>query len=370
LVSAKNTFIETANKSKFVLRRSFSDSQLCVDADGDDAPIYAIREEEDMCDYPAPTDFMPPAYLQSVEEVVSKNPSLGSLARLNSTELIVESFITGKMMKFATCERKIPGPLRQATLTTIGTTVSYSSLGSTDFYETDFDLRTIPTLSSNTVSSISVQDRDSDTSPSTSRSPHTSEARSPESLQSRRSDSKSKTSSQGTVSENVMNDNEKARMAYMKQAAIRQMYADRPVLAPSDEEPEYIDMNSLAEENRVPDNMRTTVMMRNIPCRYDQSELLEEVMELNLPVNFLYLPGARKSVGNLGYAFLNFTHPEDADLFIKKWNGHVWRFQPRSRKIGKACYATLQGFAANIQYYSKMKISRSRNRPYVNYDLA
>jgi hypothetical protein len=370
LVSAKNTFIETANKSKFVLRRSFSDSQLCVDADGDDAPIYAIREEEDMCDYPAPPDFMPPAYLQSVEEVVSKNPSLGSLARLNSSELIVESFITGKMMKFATCERKIPGPLRQATLTTIGTTVSYSSLGSTDFYETDFDLKTIPTLSSNTVSSTSVQD--SDSSHSTSRSPHTSEARSPESLQSRRScDPKSKISQGSESNSNVnIHDDDTARMAYMDRAAIRQMYADRPVLAPSDEEPEYIDMNILAEENRVPDNMRTTVMMRNIPCRYDQSELLEEVMELNLPVNFLYLPGARKSVGNLGYAFLNFTHPQDADLFIKKWNGHVWRFQPRSRKIGKACYATLQGFTANIQYYSKMKISRSRNRPYVNYDLA
>merc|ERR1719487_52464 len=109
LVSAKNTFIETANKSKFVLRRSFSDSQLCVDADGDDAPIYAIREEEDMGEsHPAPPDFMPPANLQSVEEVVSKNPSLGSLARLSSSELIVESYITGKMLKLSTCERKIP----------------------------------------------------------------------------------------------------------------------------------------------------------------------------------------------------------------------------------------------------------------------
>merc|ERR1719487_2532528 len=50
-------------------------------------------------------------------------------------------------------------------------------------------------------------------------------------------------------------------------------------------------MNSEAE--------KTTVMIRNVPCRCTQPELLEEIEEVVPGVNFLYLPASRKREGNL-----------------------------------------------------------------------
>jgi hypothetical protein len=362
LVSAKNTFIETAYQKKFVHRRSFSDTEVLVDAREDNSAIYAIREvEEDFTDYSVLPD------RESVGDVVSRNPSMRSLARLNSSDLTIENYITGEMLKFST------GDGGMATVTRIDRKDSYSSFKSADF--SDPDRKTTKTISFDMVLSNSME---GSTRHSPSQSPSISEDQSlsanstkDESL-SPRGDAQPNTSEGDSWGSQHLT--ERAKFSYIgkrpDRSSQREFYDERPLLAARDQQSEYIDMQTLAAENQVPDNMRTTVMMRNIPCRYDQSELLWEVMELNLPVNFLYLPGARKSIGNLGYAFLNFAHPSDADIFIEKWNGHHWHFQPKSTKVGTACYATLQGFASNIQYYSKMKISRSRNRPYVNYDLA
>jgi RNA recognition motif-containing protein len=115
---------------------------------------------------------------------------------------------------------------------------------------------------------------------------------------------------------------------------------------------------------------KTTVMIRNIPCKYQQDTLFSEIRDMKLLFNFLYLPGARKSLGNLGYAFINFVTPDDAATFIDLMNGHVWQHQATSTKVGAAGYATLQGFDANVSYYSNTKVSKSRKRPFVDYDLA
>jgi hypothetical protein len=49
------------------------------------------------------------------------------------------------------------------------------------------------------------------------------------------------------------------------------------------------------------ESQKTTVMIRNIPCRCTQPELLEEIEEVTPGVNFLYLPASRKREGTLGY---------------------------------------------------------------------
>jgi hypothetical protein len=134
-----------------------------------------------------------------------------------------------------------------------------------------------------------------------------------------------------------------------------------------------IDRESIAEiadENQVPDEHKTTVMIRNIPCRYTQDELLAEVMMLDLPFNFLYLPPSRHSGGNLGYAFVNFVEPSHAAIFIQLFAGHQWAYQPRSKKVADPCFAILQGFEHNMQFYAKMKVSKSKkSRPFINREL-
>jgi hypothetical protein len=125
-------------------------------------------------------------------------------------------------------------------------------------------------------------------------------------------------------------------------------------------------IRDVAAENPV--EHKTTIMIRNIPCRYSQEELCEEITRTRLPFNFLYLPPSRhnsNSHSNLGYAFVNFTKSRHAAQFLKIWDQHVWFFQPKSKKRGVMSYATLQGFQANKDYYTQAKISKTKLRPII-----
>merc|ERR1719498_822434 len=64
-------------------------------------------------------------------------------------------------------------------------------------------------------------------------------------------------------------------------------------------------MLSLADDT----NLLTTIMVRNIPCKYTQKQMMSEVSEICPNFNFLYIPPARtaKVDKNLGYCFINFT---------------------------------------------------------------
>merc|ERR1719181_186892 len=65
------------------------------------------------------------------------------------------------------------------------------------------------------------------------------------------------------------------------------------------------------------EDMMTTVMIRNIPCKYTQEWLIQEISSgFSDQFNFFYMPVARKSPGCLGYAFINFVHEEDASRFL------------------------------------------------------
>lgn len=114
----------------------------------------------------------------------------------------------------------------------------------------------------------------------------------------------------------------------------------------------------------------TTIMIRNIPCKYTQEWLMEEASEITDQINFFYLPMARKSPGCLGYCFVNFASEDDASLFLEKFQGHFFPRQPNSLKRADVAYAALQGFAKNVKFYSRAKIGKTRFRPYINRSLA
>jgi hypothetical protein len=122
-------------------------------------------------------------------------------------------------------------------------------------------------------------------------------------------------------------------------------------------------------DSSISEDEYTTVMIRNVPCKYAQDELMVELGMLDLPFNFLYLPPSRHSNGNLGYAFVNFVDPDHAHLFLKIFDEHAWRCQPKSNKRAQPCFATLQGFQQNVQFYSNLKVSKSKCRPFINNDL-
>ena len=60
------------------------------------------------------------------------------------------------------------------------------------------------------------------------------------------------------------------------------------------------------------DRPKTTVMLRNIPNRYSQVSLLEEIDQEGFKgtYDFFYLPMDTQNRTNVGYAFINFMTPE------------------------------------------------------------
>lgn len=102
----------------------------------------------------------------------------------------------------------------------------------------------------------------------------------------------------------------------------------------------------------------TTMMLRNVPNRYTQRELVTDLRLLGfapgIDVDFFYLPIDLTTGSNLGYCFINLTHSEATERF--KWL-HGERL-PRyySRKSLIVNLATCQGLHANWQHYQRSSV--------------
>jgi hypothetical protein len=127
-------------------------------------------------------------------------------------------------------------------------------------------------------------------------------------------------------------------------------------------------LEDFAVEHQIPSEDWTSIMIRNIPCRYTQSELIDEITMLGFIVDFLYLPPARRSSGNLGYAFVNFVDPKQTAEFLLVCQGYSFSLQPKSKKKAHIIYARLQGFEKNVEFYKVVKVSKTKNHPFVDYE--
>merc|ERR1719421_1602217 len=107
-------------------------------------------------------------------------------------------------------------------------------------------------------------------------------------------------------------------------------------------------------------------MIRNIPCKYKQEYLMEEVSAVTPRFNFLYMPPARRDGGSKGYAFVNFCDEQTAFRFISEFQGHVFYRQPNSLKRSDVGYAEIQGLVKNVKFYKKCKVFKSKFQPYVD----
>jgi hypothetical protein len=95
----------------------------------------------------------------------------------------------------------------------------------------------------------------------------------------------------------------------------------------------------------------TTMMLRNIPRRYTQEALMDEINAFGCKgaYDFLYLPIDMHNRWNVGHAFINFISPEVAELFRLAFTGY--RFG--GEKACGVCASHIQGLAANLLQYEK-----------------
>mmetsp|Transcript_9457 Transcript_9457/g.20941 ORF Transcript_9457/g.20941 Transcript_9457/m.20941 type:complete len:560 (-) Transcript_9457:161-1840(-) len=109
----------------------------------------------------------------------------------------------------------------------------------------------------------------------------------------------------------------------------------------------------------------TTLMLKNIPCRKSQEQVMMHIdgQGFHDRYDFFYLPRDVKFHANLGYAFINFTDPEDAARFMEQMNGY--RFSGSgSNKACAVVPAHVQGLMNNLAAFKRTEVMRSSRKPY------
>ena len=104
------------------------------------------------------------------------------------------------------------------------------------------------------------------------------------------------------------------------------------------------------------EDSRTTLMMRNIPNKYDQRMLLAAI-EVNSSnsIDLFYLPIDFKSYCNNGYCFINFTDAACIPYFYKEFDGKRWE-RCNSEKVAEITYARIQGKEELIKHFSNSSL--------------
>jgi len=120
------------------------------------------------------------------------------------------------------------------------------------------------------------------------------------------------------------------------------------------------------------DDQPTTLMIRNIPNRYAQMELMAELEDLGFAgtFDFFYLPmdpGRRRkssdiamtkpNASNVGYAFVNFVDAFWAAKCMVVLDGYGFKLHRKvSKKVASVSIAHLQGLEANRQHYANSSV--------------
>lgn len=129
--------------------------------------------------------------------------------------------------------------------------------------------------------------------------------------------------------------------------------------------PKSENLEAQASVNVAAGKPTTTMMLRNIPNKYTQNTLLQEIDDLGFvgQYDFFYLPMDVHNRSNVGYAFVNFMEPQHAERFRVTFADHRFqRFQ--SRKISSVCVAHVQGLDENLRHFENRAVTHARNDQY------
>jgi len=113
---------------------------------------------------------------------------------------------------------------------------------------------------------------------------------------------------------------------------------------------------------------RTTLMIKNIPNKYNSLSLLEEInVHFKGKYDFFYLPLDFNNNCNLGFAFINFVDPLHILLFYDLFCKKKWK-KFKSDKICELAYAKFQGkkeLASHFEKSSVMSTSGDNKKPMI-----
>ena len=104
-------------------------------------------------------------------------------------------------------------------------------------------------------------------------------------------------------------------------------------------------------------DIRTTIMIRNIPIKYTENILNDTFKEFHGKYDCLYMPYDYEKKGNKGYAFINFINPLHILLFYEKFNGKKWdHFEsPKICELNMAHFQGVNEIQKHAKNYKELK---------------
>ncbi|CAA0808666.1 Protein MEI2-like 5 [Striga hermonthica] len=110
------------------------------------------------------------------------------------------------------------------------------------------------------------------------------------------------------------------------------------------------------------EDIRTTLMIKNIPNKYTSKMLLLAIDETHKGTyDFLYLPIDFKNKCNVGYAFINMVSPAHIITFYEAFNGKKWE-KFNSEKVASLAYARIQGKTALVSHFQNSSLMNEDKR--------
>jgi protein phosphatase 1 regulatory subunit 42 len=104
------------------------------------------------------------------------------------------------------------------------------------------------------------------------------------------------------------------------------------------------------------EDLRTTLMIKNIPNKYTQKMLLATIDDaFRGSYDFFYLPIDFKNKCNMGYAFINMVRPAGIIPLVERFDKKKWE-KFNSEKICAIAYARIQGKAALISHFQNSSL--------------
>eukprot|EP00929_Paragymnodinium_shiwhaense_P020426 TRINITY_DN13625_c0_g1_i1.p1 TRINITY_DN13625_c0_g1~~TRINITY_DN13625_c0_g1_i1.p1 ORF type:complete len:407 (+),score=80.71 TRINITY_DN13625_c0_g1_i1:136-1356(+) len=109
----------------------------------------------------------------------------------------------------------------------------------------------------------------------------------------------------------------------------------------------------------------TTLQLRNVPNKYTQPKLMDEINQSGFEgsYDYLYLPTGSNVHSNIGYAFLNFRNAESAERFRTAFTSYVFK-RYRSNRLGTVQVARVQGLTQNLLQFAQRPTSGSKKEQY------
>eukprot|EP00931_Biecheleriopsis_adriatica_P046723 TRINITY_DN26856_c0_g2_i1.p1 TRINITY_DN26856_c0_g2~~TRINITY_DN26856_c0_g2_i1.p1 ORF type:complete len:603 (+),score=92.39 TRINITY_DN26856_c0_g2_i1:72-1880(+) len=145
-------------------------------------------------------------------------------------------------------------------------------------------------------------------------------------------------------------------------AEIQEPMKPAPAKATKEVAPEIIAAREVAESGGGMSGM-TSVMMKNVPSKYTQQKLMREINTVGFlgHYDFFYLPLQPHGHGNRGFAFINFSTPEAAQMFYTTFQGKQLRRFTSETPLA-ILPADVQGFEQNAEHYANLRMAPTPKR--------